>query len=114
MRSSLNLDTVLAPHLKKNGLYVFLIHWMAWLVLHFVTFLPTLVNTTRFFWESFLFTHVVLVTINFLLFYAVAFYIMPLIGTFQKKWFLIVIASLVITILFTYLKKMVMTNDAMT
>lgn len=55
-------------------------------------------------WEPFLFTHLVLVTLNFLLFYAVAFHIMPLMDAFKKKWFWMVIASLLLTIAFTYFK----------
>ena len=55
-------------------------------------------------WESFLFNHFVLVTINFLLFYIVAFYIMPRMATLQKRWFWIVASSLVLAIIVTYLK----------
>jgi len=100
----LNTELLLAPPFKKNGLVIFLVHWMAWLLLHFITFLPTLLNSKITSWENFLFVHVVLVTINFLLFYIVAFFIMPRMATFQKKWFWVLIASLLLTILFTYLK----------
>jgi two-component system, LytTR family, sensor kinase len=55
-------------------------------------------------WGSFLYTHLVVVTANFLLFYVVAFYIMPLIGNFKKKWFWVLIASLVLAVIFTYLR----------
>src|SRR5204863_1083122 len=80
-------------------------HWLAWLVLHFITFLPSLVNMNiSALWESFLFNHFFLVTINFLLFYIVAFYIMPRMATLQKKWFWLVASSLILAILVTYLK----------
>jgi two-component system LytT family sensor kinase len=59
---------------------------------------------TKINWEGFRFTHIILVTLNFLLFYIVAFYIMPLIGNFRKKWFWVLIASLLIAVLFTYLR----------
>src|SRR6187200_3199378 len=56
------------------------------------------------FWESFIFNHFVLVTINFLLFYIVAFYIMPRMATLQKKWLWLVASSLLLAIIVTYLK----------
>src|SRR6185503_5041511 len=55
-------------------------------------------------WESFLFNHFVLVTINFLLFYIVAFYIIPRMATLQQRWFWIVASSVVLTVIVTYLK----------
>ena len=91
-----------AAPFKKIGLATFLLHWMTWLALHFITFLPTLVNMTSITWEPFLFTHVVVVTLNFLLFYVVAFLVMPLMGKFQNRWLWVVIASLVLALLFTY------------
>jgi len=101
----LNTDLLLAPPFKKSGLFVFLTHWLAWLVLHFIAFLPTLVNMKlSAIWESFLFNHLVLVTINFLLFYIVAFYIMPGMATLQQKWLWLVASSLLLAIIFTYLK----------
>ena len=100
----LNIDLLLIPPFKRNRFLVFLIHWMAWLVLHFIVFLPTLVNMTKIAWDSFLYTHFLLVTTNFLLFYIVAFYIMPYLANFRKKWLLVVIASLILAIIFTYLR----------
>lgn len=100
----LNTDLLLAPPFKRNRFLVFLIHWVAWLLLHFIVYLPTLVHTTKIVWESFLYTHFVVVTINFLLFYFVAFYITPLLGNFRKKWFWVLIASLLLAVIFTYLR----------
>ncbi len=54
--------------------------------------------------ERFLFEHFGLITINFLLFYIVAFYIMPRMASLQKKWFWVVASSLLLAILVTYLK----------
>jgi two-component system, LytTR family, sensor kinase len=76
---------------------------MGWILLHFITFSPSLLNENLS-GESFVFTHFVLVTVSFLLFYIVAFYIIPNMGTLQKKWFWVLIGSLVLAILFTYLK----------
>lgn len=99
----LNIDVLLAQPFKQNRVLVFLSHWMAWLLLHFIVFLPTLVNSTITDWSNFIYNHIVLVTLNFLLFYIVAFYIMPIMGNFRKRWFWVLIASLLITIAFTYL-----------
>ena len=100
----LDIELLLTPPFKRNRFLVFIIHWMAWIVLHFIVYLPTLLNITRIVWDSFLFIHVVLVTVNFLLFYVVAFYFLPLMGTFRKKWFWILIVSLLLAILVTYLR----------
>jgi two-component system, LytTR family, sensor kinase len=104
LRLKLNTKLLLAPPFRASGFVIFLVHWLAWLLLHFITFLPTLVNSKIISWETFLFTHFVVVTISFLLFYIVAFYIMPRMATLQKKWFWVLIASLLLAILFTYLK----------
>ena len=95
---------LLAPPFKQNRFLVFFIHWMAWLLLHFIVFLPTLLSISKINWESFLFVHFILVTTNFLLFYIVAFYITPYMGNLRKKWFLIVIVALLLAIVFTYLR----------
>jgi len=102
---TLNTDLLLISPFRKGGLFVFITHWLAWLALHFITFLPTLVNMNiSAIWESFLFNHLVLVTINFLLFYIVAFYIMPRMATLQQKWLWLVASSLLLAIIVTYLK----------
>ena len=100
----LNNGLLLPSLYKKNPVLVFLTHWLGWLLLHFIAFLPTLMNMSKIQWESFLFNHIGLVTINFLLFYVVAFFIVPRTAIPQKKWFLIVIISLLLAIFFTYLK----------
>ena len=102
---TLNFDLLLVSPFRKGGFFVFITHWLAWLVLHFISFLPQLVNMNiSALWESFLFNHFVLVTINFLLFYIVAFYIMPRMATLQKKWLWLVASSLLLAIIVTYLK----------
>jgi two-component system, LytTR family, sensor kinase len=100
----LNTDLLLARPFKRSRLFVFLVHWMAWLLLHFVTFLPTLVNSKILYWEFFVYTHLIVPTLSFLLFYLVAFYVMPKMAAFQQKWLWVVAASLVLAIIFTYLK----------
>jgi len=99
-----NNSLLLPPLFKRHSFLVFLAHWFGWLLLHFISFLPTLLNMSNIQWASFLFNHVGLVTINFLLFYIVAFSIMPRMIVFQRKWFWVVIASLLLAMVFTYFK----------
>ncbi|HET7899271.1 MAG TPA: histidine kinase [Flavisolibacter sp.] len=89
---------------RKKPVLVFLTHWLAWLLLHFITFLPTLLNSRIAVWTTFFFTHFLLVSLNFFLFFIVAFAIMPAIMKVRKKWLWLVIGSLILTVLFTYLK----------
>jgi sensor histidine kinase YesM len=100
----LNTDLLLAPPFRKSGLFVFLVHWMAWLLLHFIVNIPLVVNSQIVYWESFAFAHFLIPTLSFLLFYFVAFFIIPKMATLQKRWFWIVAASMVLAILLTYLK----------
>jgi sensor histidine kinase YesM len=95
---------LLALPFKQNRLVVFVVHWMTWLLLHLIIFLPALLNTKNFNSETFFFNHFVLITLNFLLFYLTAFHIMSLVSSLQKKWFWVFVGSLLVTMAFTYLK----------
>lgn len=88
----------------KRPFLTFLAHWGAWQILHLIIYLPTFINSTRILMGAFLFNHVLLVFINFLLFYVVAFFIMPKMGLQHKKWAWVVVASLLLAIVFTYFK----------
>jgi two-component system LytT family sensor kinase len=101
---NLKTDLLIAFPFKQNRFVVFLFHWIAWLLLHFITFLPTLVNSKITYWEPFVFTHIVLVTINFLLFYIAGFFIIPRMAVLQKRWIWVLVGSLLLAIVFTYLK----------
>ena len=101
----LNTELLLAPPFRKSGLSVFLVHWLAWIVLHFIAFIPQWVNSTNMLYgESFIFNHFVIPTINFLLFYVVAFFLMPRMASLQKRWFWVVAVSMLLAIAFTYLR----------
>jgi two-component system, LytTR family, sensor kinase len=100
----LNINSLLAPPSNRSRVFIFLIHWIAWICLHFITYLPTLINSRIVSLGSFIYVHFLLITVNFLLFYIVAFFIMPLMDAFKKKWFWMVIAALVLAIAFTYLR----------
>lgn len=101
---NLNINSLLSPSSNKSRVLIFLTYWTAWILLHFIVFLPTFLHMTKIVWETFLFNHLVLVSLNFFLFYIVAFFIMPLMSAFRKKWFGILIASLFLAVVFTYLK----------
>jgi two-component system LytT family sensor kinase len=100
----INTDSLLPPTFKNSRGLIFMIHWMAWLLLHFITFFPAVFITSSFVWKHFLYVHIVLVTLNFLLFYVVAFLIAPLMGPLKEKWIWVVIGSLLLAIVFTYFK----------
>jgi two-component system LytT family sensor kinase len=101
---NLKTDLLIAFPFKQNRFAVFLFHWIAWLLLHFITFLPTLVNSKITYWEPFVFTHIVLVSINFLLFYIAGFFIIPSMAVLHKRWIWVLVGSLLAAIVFTYLK----------
>jgi two-component system, LytTR family, sensor kinase len=83
----------------------FLAYWAVWLILHLITYTPTLVNVLKNpFTNYFFYTHFVVSSINFLLFYTVAFFIMPKMSPLHKKWYWVLVASLLLAILFTYFK----------
>ena len=82
----------------------FFIQWIAWILLYLITYLPTLLNSTKIYWDYILYNHVFLGSINFFLFYLVAFYILPIIGIRLKKWVLLTVICIVFVFAFTYLK----------
>lgn len=100
----LNFRPLLALFDKRSSVFIFLTHWAAWLLLHFITFLPSLVKDEIANWQSFVFYHFILVSISFFLFYVVAFFVMPVMARVPKKWFWVIAGSLVLAILGTYLK----------
>ena len=85
--ASLFLNTkLLTPGIfTKRPLLSFFIHWIAWILLYFLTYLPTLLNSKNILWEFIVFNYVVLGSVNFFLFYLIAFYVLPKIGIKQKK-----------------------------
>ena len=99
-----NTELLLVPPFKKSGFFVFFTHWLAWLGLHFLAYLPTLINSTIRDWENFSFTHFLIPTLSFLLFYIVAFYLIPRMASLPRRWFWIVASSMLLAIVFTYIK----------
>jgi two-component system LytT family sensor kinase len=87
----------------KRPVATFFIHWMVWILVSFVFYLPPWMTSKKFQWDA-AFAHGVLATVNFLLFYLVSFYIVPYFTLHKKKWFLTILISVVLTFLFCYLK----------
>ena len=83
---------------------MFITHWLAWLLLHLIAYIPTFVNSSIVNWERFAFDHFAIPTISFLLFYIVAFFIIPKMASLPRRWFWIVAVSMLLAVIFTYLK----------
>jgi len=100
----LNTDLLTLQLFSRRPWLTFLIHWIAWTLLYFITYIPTLVNSTRVQWEYVLFTYVIMGTVNFLLFYLVAFYLLPRIGIKQKRWIWLTVICLLLAVMVTFAK----------
>lgn len=103
-RIHLNTELLNSTPFSKRPVSVFLIHWLVWVVLYFFTYLPTLLNATKVIWSFVFYNYVIVASINFLLFYLVAFYIIPRIAIKQKKWWLAILICIVLIFLFCYFK----------
>ncbi len=92
------------PTLIKKPVVSFVIHWIAWILLYFLTYLPNLLNSTRILWDYVLHHYLLIASINYILFYLVAFFLLPLIGIKQKRWIWLSIICLAFALAFCYLK----------
>lgn len=79
-------------------------HWATWIFLYALTWLPVFFNAPKVNWTVFFQTYVVLNSVNFFLFYLVAFYVLRKIGLQKARWLLLTIICVVLVVLFTYLK----------
>jgi two-component system, LytTR family, sensor kinase len=86
----------------RRPLLSFFIHWIAWILLYLITYLPTLLNSTLIIWEGILFNYVILGSVNFFLFYLVAFFILPKVGFKQQRWVLLTVICFILALLFSY------------
>lgn len=103
-RVKLNTDLLTLQLFSKRPLLVFFIHWIAWIILYFLTYIATLLNTTKIHWEYVFFNYVVIGTVNFLLFYVVAFYLLPRIGIKHKRWIWLTAICLLLAVVVTFAK----------
>ena len=93
-----------SPFTAKKPFFLFLALWVIWILLYTLTYLPTLLNTTKINWEYVQFNYLLISSVNFILFCLLAFYVLPRLGMQHKKWFWVVVASLLLTIVFIYFK----------
>ena len=103
-RFFLNTEHLSSPVFLKKPLLAFFAHWIAWILLYFISYTPTLLNVSKIMWQGIVFTYVIMGSINFLLFYLVAFDILPRIGIKHRRWIWLTLICLVLAVLFCYLK----------
>ena len=99
-----NIDLLSPSIFTRRPVLTLLAHWVAWIVLYLLSYLPTLLNVTKFNWEFIFHSYVLLGSINFILFYLVAFYLLPRIGIKERRWIWLAAICLVLAVAFTYLK----------
>jgi hypothetical protein len=82
----------------------FSLHWIGWILIYFLTYVPTLISVGKVNWNFLLFNYVLFPSIYFILFYLVAFILLPLIGIKQRRWVWLVLICLVLAFAFSYLR----------
>jgi len=103
-RFKLNTVYLPLPALIKKPAISFFIHWIGWILLYFITYIPSLINSTKINWEGVVFNYVVLASINFILFYLVAFILLPFIGIDKKRWIWLIVICLTLAFAFCFAK----------
>ena len=99
-----NIKRLTLPFFAKRPLLTFLIHWAAWILLYSFTYLPVAFNASKLNWEFFTHNYIVIGSVNFLLFYLVAFRLLPQVGIKKRRWIWLTIICLLLVIVFTFLK----------
>ena len=90
--------------LVKNPVSRFLLHYLGWELLYMLMGLSIVLATSIHDWENFFFTYGLIGTVNFLLFYGTAFYVIPAFLIHKKRFALLMITCCLLAILFTFLK----------
>ena len=91
--------------LLKNPVLAFLFYYIVWELLYMLTGLPNLLdNPSATYWSYFLFNYGLLGSINFLLFYPIAFLVIPKLFIQQKKILALVLICIAAASLFTVIK----------
>ncbi|AEV99422.1 hypothetical protein A4D02_26660 [Niastella koreensis] len=89
---------------NRRPLFIFFAHWATWLLVYAITFLPMALNAPWIGWAFFCESFLVIATVNFLLFYLAAFYLMQKIEIKRTRGAWLSISCLVLPVLLTYLK----------
>ncbi|MBO9204708.1 MULTISPECIES: sensor histidine kinase [Niastella] len=90
------------PLFSRRPLPVLLAHWVTWILLYALTYLPVLLNASKINWTVFAHDYLVMSSINFILFYLVAFFLIDRIGIQKLRWLWLSIICLGLVVLFTY------------
>ncbi|MEO9022384.1 MAG: histidine kinase [Ginsengibacter sp.] len=88
----------------KQPVLHFLFYYLVWEFIYILTGLPVNLPSLTSNWDHFFFDYGLLGTINFLLFYLMAFYVIPKLFVQQKKNLLLLLICIASAILFTILK----------
>jgi two-component system, LytTR family, sensor kinase len=94
----------LPPFLIKNLVARFVLHYLVWEFLYMLMGLPIVLGMPVRNWEYFFFTYGLIGSLNFLLFYATAFYLIPAFLIRKKRIVLLVIICCMAASLFTAIK----------
>lgn len=90
--------------LIKRPLLSFIVHWIVWEGLYFLMGLPMVLASQYKNWDTYFFNYGVLGSMNFLLFYFCAFYLIPAVFVKKRRILLLVISSIALALLFTWFK----------
>ena len=93
----------------KNPFFYLLIHYLAWILLYVLSYLPILVSATnsdsRFYqWEHLRYDNILLGSVNFALFALVAFVLIPHYFIKKRKWGLLIVLCFISATFFCYFK----------
>ena len=89
----------------KNPFFAFFFYYVVWELLYMLTGLPALLDTSAPpNWQYFFFNYGLIGSINFLLFYLMAFFVIPKLFVQEKKMALLIVISIVAAAAFTLLK----------
>lgn len=88
----------------RRPLFILLAHWAAWLMIYSITYVPIALNVTKINRVFFIHNYLVFGSINFFLFYLVAFYLINKVGIQRTRWLWLSISLIISIILFAFLK----------
>ena len=91
------------PFFNKRPLLAFITHWVAWVFLYSLIYLPTILNSPKINWGYLYRNYLVTGSINYLLFYLIAFLLLPKIGIQKRRWVWVVTSCILLVVLTNYL-----------
>lgn len=88
----------------KNPVIQFVLHYLIWEFLYMLTGLPIILSLPVRNWENFFFTYGLIGSVNFLLFYGTAFYLIPAFLIRKRRIVLLILVCCFLAALFTVFK----------